>query len=128
MARRKICVVTGTRAEYGLLFWLMKEIQNDLNLNLQIIVTGMHFSPEFGLTYKVIEDDWCPYNQKHLRKVKPKKVEPEMERPIIYDHIFETGEDENLKVVFPTYINSHLEYIYTQLDKLNARVKELEMK
>jgi UDP-hydrolysing UDP-N-acetyl-D-glucosamine 2-epimerase len=54
---RKICVVTGTRAEYGLLYWLMKEIQNDPDLQLQLIVTGMHLSPEFGLTYKVIEQD-----------------------------------------------------------------------
>ncbi len=55
---RKICVVTGTRAEYGLLYWLMKEIQNDSDLELQIIVTGMHLSPEFGLTYKEIEKDF----------------------------------------------------------------------
>lgn len=55
--RRKICVVTGTRAEYGLLYWLMKEIQADADLELQIIATGMHLSPEFGLTYSVIEND-----------------------------------------------------------------------
>lgn len=55
---RKICVVTGTRAEYGLLYWLMKEIQADATLELQIIVTGMHLSPEFGLTYKEIEKDF----------------------------------------------------------------------
>lgn len=54
---RKICVVTGTRAEYGLLYWLMKEIQDDTDLQLQLIVTGMHLSPEFGLTYKTIEED-----------------------------------------------------------------------
>ncbi|HIJ94497.1 MAG TPA: UDP-N-acetylglucosamine 2-epimerase (hydrolyzing) [Desulfuromonadales bacterium] len=54
---RKICVVTGTRAEYGLLYWLMKEIQEDTDLQLQLIVTGMHLSPEFGLTYKTIEED-----------------------------------------------------------------------
>jgi UDP-hydrolysing UDP-N-acetyl-D-glucosamine 2-epimerase len=54
---RKICVVTGTRADYGLLYWLMKEIQNDAELQLQLIVTGMHLSPEFGLTYTVIEQD-----------------------------------------------------------------------
>ena len=54
----KICVVTGTRAEYGLLYWLMKEIDSDSELELQIIVTGMHLSPEFGLTYKVIEQDF----------------------------------------------------------------------
>lgn len=57
MSKRKICVVTGTRAEYGLLYWLMKEIQLDPDLELQIIVTGMHLAPEFGLTYRIIEDD-----------------------------------------------------------------------
>jgi len=61
---RKICVVTGTRAEYGLLYWLMKEIQNDLDLELQIIVTGMHLSPEFGLTYEHIEKDGFHINEK----------------------------------------------------------------
>ena len=54
---RKICVVTGTRAEYGLLYWLMREIEADSDLELQIIATGQHLSPEFGLTYKTIEKD-----------------------------------------------------------------------
>lgn len=57
MAKRKICIVTGSRAEYGLLCWLMKEIQADSALQLQIVATGMHLSPEFGLTYKAIEAD-----------------------------------------------------------------------
>ena len=56
--KRKICVVTGTRAEYGLLYWLMKEIEADKDLTLQIIATGMHLSPEFGLTYKEIEKEF----------------------------------------------------------------------
>jgi len=56
--KRKVCVVTGTRAEYGLLFWLMKEIEADPELELHIIATGMHLSPEFGLTYKEIEKDF----------------------------------------------------------------------
>ncbi|ALF48279.1 UDP-N-acetylglucosamine 2-epimerase [Campylobacter concisus] len=55
---RKICVVTGTRAEYGLLYWLLKEIEADSELELQIIATGMHLSPEFGLTYKEIEKEF----------------------------------------------------------------------
>lgn len=55
---KKICVVTGTRAEYGLLYWLMKEIDSDSELELQIIATGSHLSPEFGLTYKEIEKDF----------------------------------------------------------------------
>lgn len=53
--KRKICVVTGSRAEYGLLYWLMKEIDSDPGLQLQVISTGMHHSPEFGLTYREIE-------------------------------------------------------------------------
>lgn len=60
----KICVVTGTRAEYGLLYWLMKEIQTDADFLLQIIVTGMHLSPEFGLTYKCIETDGFTIDEK----------------------------------------------------------------
>lgn len=56
-AKRRICIVTGTRAEYGLLYWLMKEIQQDPELQLQIIATGMHLSPEFGLTWRQIEED-----------------------------------------------------------------------
>lgn len=58
MNKRKICVVTGTRAEYGLLYWLMRELKSDQEIKLQIIVTGMHLSPEFGLTYKEIEKDF----------------------------------------------------------------------
>lgn len=53
----KICVVTGTRAEYGLLYWTMKAIEEHPDTQLIICVTGMHLSPEFGLTYKQIEND-----------------------------------------------------------------------
>jgi GDP/UDP-N,N'-diacetylbacillosamine 2-epimerase (hydrolysing) len=53
--RKKICVVTGTRAEYGIMFWLLKFLEEDKDFQLQLIVTGMHLSPEFGLTYKEIE-------------------------------------------------------------------------
>lgn len=54
---RKICVITGSRAEYGLLSGLMRAIQSDIELQLQVIATNMHLSPEFGLTYKDIERD-----------------------------------------------------------------------
>ena len=64
MNKRKICVVTGTRAEYGLLYWVMKGIQEDAGLELQVCVTGMHLSPEFGLTYKQIEQDGFIINKK----------------------------------------------------------------
>lgn len=64
MIKRKICVVTGTRAEYGLLYWLMKEINSDQDLELQVIATGMHLSPEFGQTYKQIEADGFEIKEK----------------------------------------------------------------
>jgi GDP/UDP-N,N'-diacetylbacillosamine 2-epimerase (hydrolysing) len=62
--KRKVCVVTGTRAEYGLLYWLMKDIHEDSDLELQIIATGMHLSPEFGLTYCQIEKDGFKIDKK----------------------------------------------------------------
>jgi len=61
---RKICVITGTRAEYGLLSPLMKAVQNDDAFCLQVLVTGMHLSPEFGLTYQQIEKDGFEISQK----------------------------------------------------------------
>ncbi len=54
---KKICIVTGTRSEYGQLRWIMQGIKNDPEMQLQIIATGMHLSPEFGLTYRDIERD-----------------------------------------------------------------------
>lgn len=54
---KKICVVTGTRAEYGLLRWVMEGIRKSTTLDLQLIVTGAHLSPEFGLTVNAIEED-----------------------------------------------------------------------
>jgi UDP-hydrolysing UDP-N-acetyl-D-glucosamine 2-epimerase len=62
--KRKICVVTGTRAEYGLLYGLMKEIKADPDLELQLIATGMHLSPDFGLTYRTIKEDGFTINEK----------------------------------------------------------------
>lgn len=53
----KVCVITGSRAEYGLLKPLITKINNDKYMKLQLVVTGMHVSPEFGLTYKEIEQD-----------------------------------------------------------------------
>ena len=58
MSKRKICIITGSRAEYGLLYWLIKEVEADQDLQLQLVVTGMHLSSEFGLTYKIIEKDF----------------------------------------------------------------------
>ena len=61
---RKICVITGTRAEYGLLRWVMQGIKDDPDLTHQIIATGMHLSPEFGLTYQAIEPDGFQIDRK----------------------------------------------------------------
>ncbi|WP_341880180.1 UDP-N-acetylglucosamine 2-epimerase [Synechococcus sp. UW140] len=59
-ALRKVCIVTGTRADYGLLRWVIDGIQSSKQLQLQLVVTGMHLSPEFGLTVHQIEADGYP--------------------------------------------------------------------
>jgi UDP-hydrolysing UDP-N-acetyl-D-glucosamine 2-epimerase len=61
---RKICVVTGSRAEYGLLYWLMRELRDDPDVELQVVATGMHLMPEFGLTYRAIEADGIRIDRK----------------------------------------------------------------
>lgn len=62
--KRKICIVTGTRAEYGILSQLMQSLKSDDRVELQIIATNMHLSPEFGLTYKEIEADGFDIDRK----------------------------------------------------------------
>ncbi len=54
---RRICVVTGSRAEYGLLYWILHDLRNEPSVTLQLVVTGMHLAPEFGLTVREIESD-----------------------------------------------------------------------
>jgi len=64
MNQRKICIVTGTRAEYGLFYPILKKIKSSKMLKLQIVATTMHMSEEFGLTYKHIEDDGFVIDEK----------------------------------------------------------------
>lgn len=67
---KKICIVTATRAEYGLLRWVIDGVHNDPELELQLVVTGSHLLPEQGLTYRYIEEDGYPIVAKvdmHLR-------------------------------------------------------------
>lgn len=61
---RTICIVTATRAEYGLMKCLIEDIHNDRDLELQLIVTGSHLSPEFGFTIQQIEEDNFPISKK----------------------------------------------------------------
>ncbi|MFH1074544.1 MAG: UDP-N-acetylglucosamine 2-epimerase, partial [Candidatus Firestonebacteria bacterium] len=61
---KKIAVITGTRAEYGLLQPLLKVIRQQKFFKLQIIATGMHLSSEFGLTYRQIEQDGFNISEK----------------------------------------------------------------
>jgi UDP-N-acetylglucosamine 2-epimerase (non-hydrolysing)/GDP/UDP-N,N'-diacetylbacillosamine 2-epimerase (hydrolysing) len=56
-APRKICFVTGSRADFGLLVWPMRAVQQTRGLKLQLIATGMHLSPEFGYTIANIRDE-----------------------------------------------------------------------
>ena len=64
MLKQKICVVTGSRAEYGLLYWILRGIQDSETLELQLVVTGMHLSNEFGYTIQEIERDGFQISRK----------------------------------------------------------------
>ena len=64
LKKRKICVITGTRAEYGLLKRLIKAIEDSKEFHLQLIATGMHLSKQFGYTYKEIESDGFTIDKK----------------------------------------------------------------
>ena len=55
--KKKISIITGTRAEYGLLYWVIKAVLSDTDFELNLVVTGMHLSPEFGQTFETIEND-----------------------------------------------------------------------
>lgn len=61
---KKICFITGTRAEYGLLTPLIQAIKADSAFELQILATGMHLSPEFGQTYSEITKDGFEISEK----------------------------------------------------------------
>lgn len=61
---KKICIVTGTRAEYGLLKPVIDRVYHANTMELHLVVTGMHLSPEFGLTYREIEEDGYPIDTK----------------------------------------------------------------
>jgi UDP-N-acetylglucosamine 2-epimerase (non-hydrolysing)/GDP/UDP-N,N'-diacetylbacillosamine 2-epimerase (hydrolysing) len=62
--RRKICVVTGTRADYGLWLPVLEKLRSAPDFELQLIVTGMHLANEFGRTVRVIEADGYPINRR----------------------------------------------------------------
>ena len=55
--RRKIAVITGTRADYGIFFHVLKEIEKHEKLDLKLIACGMHLCPEYGMTINEIEKD-----------------------------------------------------------------------
>ena len=62
--RKKICVVTATRAEYGLLRPIIKRLKQEPKFDVKVAVTGAHLSPEFGLTYREIEQDQIEIDKK----------------------------------------------------------------
>ncbi|OCW56999.1 UDP-N-acetylglucosamine 2-epimerase [Hoeflea olei] len=57
MERSRICIATGTRADYGLLYWLMRDLRDHPRFKLQIIASAMHLAPQFGETIRFIRDD-----------------------------------------------------------------------
>ena len=62
--KRKVCVVTGTRAEYGLMYSLLKALDLHPEVSLEIVATAAHLSPEFGMTIDEIERDGFDASQR----------------------------------------------------------------
>ena len=62
--KKKVCIVTGSRAEYGACFTIMREIKKDPDLELKLIVTGMHLSPYHGSTFQIIEQEGFAIDKK----------------------------------------------------------------
>lgn len=61
---RKICAITGSRADYGLLLWVLRGIAQAPDLRLQLAVTGMHLAPQYGNTWQAIEADGFAIDEK----------------------------------------------------------------
>lgn len=55
--KKKVCIVTAARSEYGSLQWLIEDLEHDKDIKLSLVVTGSHLSPEQGLTFRQIEED-----------------------------------------------------------------------
>ena len=64
MMIKKVCIITAARSEYGLMRWIIDSVYKDPDLELQLVVTGAHLSPEQGLTYRFIEEDGYPIAEK----------------------------------------------------------------
>ena len=63
-SQRRVCVVTGSRADYGLLYWVLRAVASEAEFVLQVAVTGMHLAPEFGSTWRLIEGDGFAIDEK----------------------------------------------------------------
>ena len=97
----KVCVITSTRADYGLLRWVMRTIKDDNELKLQTLVTGMHLSPEFGLTYKEIEQDGFYIDRKEVVTASlDNMTRPELEAKLkeVRDHNIVNGEAIDVEI------------------------------
>ncbi|MBF0553526.1 MAG: UDP-N-acetylglucosamine 2-epimerase (hydrolyzing) [Nitrospirae bacterium] len=60
----KVCIITSSRADYGIIAPLMRQVKSDSNMCLQVLVTGMHLSHEFGYTYMEVEKDGFSIDEK----------------------------------------------------------------
>jgi len=104
---KKICVVTGSRAEYGLLKLIMKEISENKELDLQIIATGSHLSSDFGNTYKEIEEDGFLINKKipilHNQDSSDEIIQSISDATILYNKAFKELAPDMLVVLGDRY-------------------------
>ena len=71
MKKRRICVITGSRSEFGLIVNLLRELKKSKKLKLFLIVTGMHLMKEFGNTYKEIQNEGFKIFKKVKISIRP---------------------------------------------------------
>lgn len=74
MKKIKVCVVTGSRSEFGLIYWLIKELEEDQDFELKLLVTGMHLSSEYGSTFKEIQKEFKIYRKIDINLVSDTSV------------------------------------------------------
>lgn len=118
---KKIVVLTATRAEYGLLKPLITKLYNDQDLDMRLAVTGMHLSPEFGMTVREIIDDGLPIDKKAeilLSSDTPSAVSKSMGLAVIsFAEYFDTCRPDALLVLGDRY-----EALAVCIAAMNARV------
>jgi UDP-hydrolysing UDP-N-acetyl-D-glucosamine 2-epimerase len=118
---KRFCVVTTSRADYGLLRGLMRAIDEDPDLELQVVATAMHLAPEFGLTYHVIEEDGFRVDRK-VDMLQSRDGETDMARSIGTGLIGFAAAIEDLRPDVVVLLGDRFELLAPAIAAFTARI------